>query len=258
MARIPWSIMCCLLAASACVARGDAVDPSSSVVCTATLEYVSQNLYRGNFLGGPSIEPTIDVTKGPWDLGCWENGTVSNRIYGPSSTWLDVYGSYTLEVPKTGVSLDPGFGVYYIPWGPGLYNRYHTSVEPNLGAAFAVGGVQFGPKVYDDVVLKVATYEMNAAYTVPWTGVHSEVDLSGSVGSSHTGSHVVAGVDQPATWSTYWQFGFAIPFAIGKSASLTLGWAYSGVSTRQPGAFAFGGHPVSSRGFYSISFDLKR
>jgi len=222
-----------------------------------TTTFVSQDLFRGYYLGGRSVEPSLDVSGGAWDLGYWSNSTVSNRVQGPSSTEIEVYGSYVVQAIKDRLSVEPGFTLYALPWGPGFYGIHRASVEPSVGLNFSAGGIQFSPKVYDDLVLKVLTWELNAAYVVPLGAAHTEIDLTASYGADVSTFVSIGTPPGPRTWSTYWLLQAAAPFRLGERETLTLGWCYTGSAYGEPGAFAYGGRPVSSRGLVTMSLAVK-
>ena len=232
-----------------------AAGPGAVWVFTTT--FVSQDLFRGYYLGGPSIEPSLDLGNGVYDLGFWSNSTVRNRVQGPSSTEIELYGSYVIQAIRDALSVEPGFTLYALPWGPGFYGLHRVSVEPSLGLNFSVAGIQLAPKVYDDLVLKVVTCELNAAYAVPLRAVRTELDLTASYGADVSTFVSIGAPAGPRTWSTYWLLQVAAPFQVGKRGTFTLGWCYTGSAYGEPGAFALGGHPVSSRGLVTASYAIK-
>jgi len=224
----------------------------SNVTGLFTTDFVSQDMFRGTFLGGPSIEPSLDFSNDRFDLGEWSNSTVSNRAQGPSSTEIEIYGSYTLPV-KGSVSLQPGFTLYTLPWGPGFEGSHRTSIEPSLALNFAVGSIRMTPTVYDDLVLKVLTLEANATYEFPLKRAHTELDFTATLGSERSGS-VPA---ENREWSTYWLMGVAAPFHLGKDETFTVGWSCTGISQGVTSAFRIAGGSQSGRGLVTLSFAAK-
>jgi hypothetical protein len=256
MIRFDLAIFPCLAAIGAVSAEAQAT-PAPSPVCTVTATFVSQDLFRGYYLGGSSIEPSIDLSNGAYDFGYWSNSTVSNRVQGPMSTEVEVYGSYLFEAVKNRASVEPGFTLYALPWGHGFYGRYKASIEPYIGASLTLGGVQLSPRLYDDLVLKVVTWEFNATYAVPLKAAHTELDLDLTYGADISSIRGPGVPDSPRIWTTYWLFGVAAPFQVGKRGTLTLGFNYTGSASGEPGAFGIGGLPVSSRGLVTVSFAVK-
>jgi hypothetical protein len=230
---------------------------NSAAVCTLSTTFVSQDLFRGYFLGGPSIEPSIDFTNNVYDFGYWSNSTVSNRVQGPSSTEVEVYGAYVFDVLKGRMTAEPGFTLYALPWGQGFYGRFKASIEPYVGANLTLGGLQVNPRLYDDLVLRVITWELNASYEVPLTAVNRVLDLTVSYGSDISYLRGPGVPDSPRIWTTYWLAGASVPFQVGKRGTLTLGFNYTGSYPGAEGAFALGGVPVSSRGLFTVSYAVK-
>jgi hypothetical protein len=256
MIRLYLPIFPCLAAIGA-VSAAAQTPPTPSAVCTVTATFVSQDLFRGYYLGGPSIEPTIDFSNGAYDFGYWSNSTVSNRVEGPMSTEVEVYGSYLFETVKGRLSVEPGFTLYALPWGHGFYGRYKASIEPYIGANLTLGGVMLSPRLYDDLVLKIVTWEFNATYAVPGKAAHTELDLELTYGANISSIRGPGVPDSPRIWATYWLFGVTAPFQFGKRGTLSLGFNYTGSIPGEPGAFAIGGHPVLSRGLVTVSYAIK-
>jgi hypothetical protein len=226
--------------------------PTSNVISLFTTDVVSQDVFRGFFLGGPSIEPSLDFSNGTFDLGEWSNSTVSNRVQGPSSTEIELYGSYTFPV-RGSVSLEPGFTLYALPWGPGFGGSHRSSIEPSLASNFSVGALRLTPTVYDDLVLRVVTLEVNATYAHPLKGARTELDFTATLGAEK--SHA----PPPGTraWSTYWLVGIAVPFRVGKTETFTVAWSCTGILRNESSAYGFQDGSESALGFVTLSFAVK-
>src|ERR1019366_10163511 len=78
-----------------------------------------------------------------------------------------------------------------------------------------------------DVVLKGATYEFNAAYTVPLKNLGTELDFAGTLGTYKWRDYAEKTSPKIKNWGDYWLFGVSAPFQIAKDQKLTLGWAYT-------------------------------
>jgi Bacterial protein of unknown function (Gcw_chp) len=226
--------------------------PASNVTSLFTTDVVSQDVFRGTFLGGPSIEPSLDFSNGTFDLGEWSNSTVSNRVQGPSSTEIELYGSYTFPT-RGSLSLAPGFTLYALPWGPGFGDSHRSSIEPSLALIFSAGALRLSPTVYDDLVLRVLTLEANATYAHPLKGARTELDFTATLGAEKS-QRAPAGV---RAWSTYWLLGVAAPFKVGKTETLTVAWSCTGILRNESSAFGFAGGSESALGFVTLSFAVK-
>jgi len=229
----------------------------SPAVLTLTTTFVSQDLFRGYFLGGPSLEPDIDVSNGIYDLGLWSNSTVRNRTQGPSSTEVEAYGSYQVDIVKDKLSAEAGFTLYALPWGPGFGGVYRSSIEPSIGLNFPIGKVQFSPRVYDDIVLRVRTLEANAACALPLKASRTELDLTVTLGTEQLPLAWSGPSKDTRVWATYWLFQVAAPFPVGRQGTFTVGWCYTGSTFNERGPFGLGEGSRSARGLVTASFALK-
>lgn len=238
------------------ISNSAAVDAGSDVTCLFTTDFVSQDVFRGYFLGGASIEPSLDFSNGKFDLGEWSNSTVHNRVQGASSTEVELYGSYTVPV-KASVSLEPGFTLYTLPWGRGFEGGHRSSIEPSLALNFSMGAVRLTPTVYDDLVLRVLTFEANATYALPLKGAGSELDFTATLGTQNFQSEPAGTPTGAGRWDTYWLLGVAAPFKVGKAETFTVGWSWTGINENETDAFRFGGSPESERGSVTLSFAAK-
>src|ERR1041385_3302680 len=83
--------------------------PSSSWLIQPS--FVSQYMFRGTRLGGPSFQPTIEFDSGNLALGVWSNWPIKDKVAGQSDPEIDPYGSYKLVVNDT-FNVQPGFTFY--------------------------------------------------------------------------------------------------------------------------------------------------
>jgi uncharacterized protein (TIGR02001 family) len=191
-----------------------------------TPTYVSQYMFRGVRLGGPSLQGDYDASLGPWDLGLWANVPLADRVPGQSNPEIDPYGSYTWTVNDS-FSVEPGFTLYTYPKAPTDQGFYRATFEPNLALNYTIDGVKITPKYYYDLVAEGPTYELNAAYDVPLKSLGTELDFLGTLGTYEQVD--VADHTEPRmkSWGNYWLLGVSLPYQITKQTKLTLGWAYT-------------------------------
>jgi uncharacterized protein (TIGR02001 family) len=200
--------------------------PSSSVTFTPAV--VSQYMFRGARLGGPSFEPAIEYDAGPLALGVWSNFPISDKVSGQSDPEIDPYGSYTFELSKQ-VTLQPGFTYYTYVNAKKSNGFYKQTFEPNIALNWTpVDGLKLTPKAYYDVVLSQVTLEFNAAYAVPLKDIGSEIDFAGTVGTFEATDAFESTSPSVKNWGNYWLFGVSMPFQIVKDTQkLILGFAYT-------------------------------
>jgi len=199
-------------------------------------------MFRGQRLGGNSFEPSISGSYGNWTVGVWANDPISNsdKVPGQSDPEIDPSGSYTFTLSDS-VTLQPGFTWYTYCRAPTNEGYYRMTFEPNIALNYTVDGVTLTPKFYYDVVLDTATYEFDAAYTIPLKSISSEFDLTGTVGA-YDGTNVantdgVANAPKTTAKGNYWLLGVSMPFTLNSATKLLVGWSYTegGSATLQTG-----------------------
>lgn len=196
--------------------------PSPSVALN--LNAVNQYMFRGQLLGGFSIQPSVELGFGDTTVGLWASKPVTNRIAGISDPEFDFYGSYNFKIGDA-MTLNPGFTWYVYP---NLSNLdYKNTLEPNLALNYTVSGLKVTPKIYYDAMLKAATWEISGAYAYPLKDMGTELDFSATYGT-YKGTDTVKNTDREVhSWGNYYSVGVTVPFAITTSSKLSVGWAYT-------------------------------
>jgi uncharacterized protein (TIGR02001 family) len=228
--------------------------PSLSITVTPT--FVNQYMFRGQRLGGPGFQPSIEADYDVWAIGVWSNFPISNKVSGQSDPEIDPYGSYTYNVNDS-LSIQPGFTLYTYVNANTSNGFYQVTFEPNLAVNYTVAGVKFTPKIYYDVVLSGPTYELNAAYTVPMKAYNSELDFSGTVGTYDLDKAVNKATPGVSAWGNYWLVGVSVPITINTASKLMVGFAYtkgeSSYTKQGTAPKAFNSEAVG-RGVFSVSY----
>jgi uncharacterized protein (TIGR02001 family) len=129
---------------------------------TSTFSAVSQYMFRGQRLGGPSWQPSVEVAAGDFTAGLWSNLPFKDKVKDSSAPEFDLYGSYTLKVNKD-LAFVPAFTFYDYPKAPTNAGYYRSTFEPSVALNYTVADVRLTPKYYYDVVLSGPTYELTAA-----------------------------------------------------------------------------------------------
>jgi uncharacterized protein (TIGR02001 family) len=222
---------------------------------TATATYASTYMFRGQRLGGDSIQPAIELGSGSAVLGLWSTFPIDD-VPDTSDPELDFYGSYTFTVSDQ-LTLAPGFTWYVYPNAPTNLGFYRSSFEPNIALNYTVGAVKLTPKLYYDFTLEGPTYELTGAYVIPLKDLGTELGFTAQIGAYHLRDIARDGSPKTKIWGEYWLVGVAAPFQITPKAKLTIGWAYTegrdafgktGTSPKFVNTFAVG------RGVGTISF----
>ena len=196
----------------------------TSVVVTPSA--VSQYMFRGSRLGGPSFQPSVEVDSGNLAVGVWANTPISDKVPGQSDPEVDPYGSYTFSVNDT-FSIVPGFTWYNYPNANTDNGFYKSTFEPNIAINYTLDGVKLTPKYYYDVVLKGPTYELTAAYTIPLKEANTELDFTATAGTYIIRDAAKGADPRVKNWGDYYLIGVSAPFALTKESKLIVGFAYT-------------------------------
>ena len=212
------------LAAAAAVA---APLEDATGVWTISPTITSHYLVRGVEVAGASFQPWVDYTVGPLSLGVWSSTALRDRATRRSDPEIDLYGSYTFTSQSGALGVVPGFYYYTYPDAKRRNGFYASTFEPNLAAIFSVGGVQFTPKIYYDVMLKGATYEITAAIALPLKSLGTELDFSATAGTYKWNAVTANASPAKKNWGDYWILGVAVPVQITTQSKLTIAVNYS-------------------------------
>ncbi|MCX6955787.1 MAG: TorF family putative porin [Verrucomicrobia bacterium] len=230
--------------------------PAPAYTLTATATAVSQYMFRGQRLGGPSWQPSVEFAAGDFTAGLWSNLPFKDKVKDSSDPEFDLYASYAFNVNKD-VSIVPGFTFYDYPKAPTKFGYYRSTFEPNVAVNYTVAGVKLTPKFYYDTVLRGPTYEFTAAYALPLKDLGTELDFTGQIGTFIQRDVTNNASPSSKAWGDYWLVGVAAPFQITKQSKLTVGFAYTegrdayyktGSAPRSENTYAVG------RGVVTISY----
>ena len=212
----------------ACAALSPLVAPARAgdVSTVITPSFVTQYMFRGARLGGPSFEPTVEVDAGNLAVGVWANIPLADKVPGQSDPEIDPYASYTLSLNDS-LSFVPGFTLYTYPRADTSTGWYKSTFEPNFAVNVTYKGVKFTPKIYYDVVLKGPTYELTAAWALPLKDAGTELDWTATAGTFIWDSVSKDANPRVKNWGNYYLVGVSAPFTITKTSKLILGVAYT-------------------------------
>jgi hypothetical protein len=230
------SLLCSVLALLVASARADeapatpapaAVEPAAPAVSTILAPaFVSQYMFRGNRLGGPSFEPYVEVDYGSLGVGVWCNFPIEDKVIGQSDPEIDPYAYYTITINDS-LSVVPGFTWYNYPNADESNGFFKSSFEPSIALNYTIAGLKLTPKLYYDVILDGPTYEITAAYAVPLKEIGSELDFTAVAGTYMVRDYAKGADPRVKNWGDYYLIGVAMPFQITKESKLTVGVAYT-------------------------------
>lgn len=219
--RTAFSWIACLL-----VGLSTAAMHGEEVSVTVTPSFMSQYMFRGVRLGGSSFQPAAELTIEDFTAGLWASFPVSDRVPGQSDPEFDPYISYTFELCEN-LSLEPGFIAYIYPNADTANGLYRATYEPYLSLDYTVGKLTLTPKVYYDLIMEGPTFELNTMYAVLFNKLHTELDLSASVGMYFWDDSVKDESPRIRNSGSYYQIGVSLPFEIGEHLTITPGVAYA-------------------------------
>lgn len=231
---------------------------SKSLSFTLTPSFVSEFIFRGQYLGGASFQPMITADYGDFELGIWANDSFSKKSEGQIYPEIDPFGSYTYNINDS-LNIESGFMLYTYYNAIEKDGFYKVTFEPYVGINYTIKDITFSPKIYYDVVLQGPTYEFNASYSIPIKKF--ELDFNGTVGTYNLTKDAADSSTNVRAWANYWLVGVAAPFTINKSSKLTIGWSYTGSND----AYIKDGNKakihdsstIGPRGFVSLSYEVK-
>ncbi len=226
---------------------------------TASVATVSQYMFRGQRLGGLSLQPSLEVggmAGGGLALGIWASKPLSGRIPGVSDPEVDFYGSYTTTLGDN-LTFVPGFTYYFYP---NLSNLVHKATfEPSVALNYTISGVKLTPKVYYDLTLAGPTWEISGSNSVALASLGVTVDLFATFGTYKLTDVAKDTSPKVKNWGNYFSAGFSIPFQISTTSKLSLGWAYHegwGNKFKQGNAPQASNTLQAVRGVASINYSL--
>lgn len=226
---------------------------------TVNVATVSQYMFRGQRLGGLSLQPSVEIggmLGGGLNLGVWASKPLSNRIPGVSDPEIDFYGSYTSTLAEN-LTLVPGFTYYFYP---NLLNTVHKATfEPSLALNYTIGALKLTPKVYYDMMLEGPTWEISGTQSLALPSLGVTVDLFATFGTFKLTDVVKDGYPKTKAWGNYASAGVSLPIQISTNSKLTLGWSYNqGWSQKsKTGSARQVSNPLQAeRGVVSVNYSL--
>jgi len=257
-----------VLAIQAQTAAPSPVLTPTDVSVDITPTYVSQYMFRGQRLGGQSVQVPIEGTTGPWTVGIWADAPIYDTSR-QSDPEVDYFGSYALPL-GSGFDLRGGATLYTYPHEglSGAFRRnmgigegyYRSTFEPDAGFDYSFAGLRLSPTYSYDTVLRGSNYELAAVYAIPLKDMGTELDFNGSGGYYlySDASKIHDGLGAVKSKGDYWSLGASIPFQIARGVKFTAGWAYDdGDGHLGEGAAYIGNPEVVRRGVVSASLGFR-
>ncbi len=200
--------------------------PRAEITVVTASSVVSQYVFRGERLGGLSLQPYIECDAANLRFGLWVNTPIRGKVKFASDPEADFYGACDIKLTDR-VDLAPGFTLYDYPHAPTGYGYYRSTIEPNVALNYTAAGIRFTPKIYYDLVKRGPTWEIGADSALPLAAIGTELDFTGVIGTGDRRDAVNHANSLVKAHAAYWQAGVALPFQIIKGSKITLGWAYA-------------------------------
>ena len=222
------SVWRCLCGGLAILLAACLTQPATAgeVSVTITPSFASEYMFRGVRLGGPSLQPSVEVAVGKLTANLWASMPLADRVPGQSDPEFDPSLSYSFEITDK-LSLEPGITAYIYPNADTANGFFKATYEPFLAVNWTVVGIELTPKFYYDVVLQGPTFELNAAYSLPLEKLRTQLDFSATLGTYWMDDAIKGAAPRVENTGSYFQIGVALPFKLSEHATLTTGVAYA-------------------------------
>jgi uncharacterized protein (TIGR02001 family) len=228
-ARLLVSLLLGVLGAATGSAADPAAETAPGVSVSVTPSFVSQYMFRGIHIGGPSFQTSVEADVGNLFAGVWASLPVADTPSGNGTDEIDPYASYEITLNGS-TSLLPGIQAYYYPRADTRGGSCRATLEPNLGLNYSAGALTLLPRICYDLVLDSETYEFNARYVVELSPLHTELDFAATLGTENVHRSVntaASGLPQAESRNSYWLAGLTVPVAFVHVGKLTVGYAYT-------------------------------
>lgn len=254
------SKLAALVLCSIAAANVSAASAHSAPSPTFTSTLVSDYLFRGQRLGGLSLQPAVDLSAGGSIAGISANFPVKDKVADQSDPEFDFYASHRFSLNDEW-RLILGFTFYVYPNAPTRAGYYRSVFEPNIAFSYTVAGVRITSTCYYDVTREGPTFELSGAVALPLKTLGTELDLAASVGDYRLRDGIKNAAPEKKLSGSYWSLGASVPFQITTSSNIRIGVSYNAGfnSYFKPGAAprtknSLAARRVSTQVGYSLSF----
>jgi hypothetical protein len=187
---------------------------------------VSSYVFRGQLLGGASIQPSIDLQFGQSSLGLWANVPVNNRVKDTADPEVDFSVSHRF-IFNADADLSVGTTAYLFPRADPVQGNHRVTWEPSLSVSYTFRGVRLSPRVFWDLTLRGVTYELGAAYALPFPSIGWELDFSAVAGRYDLRSVEKDAPIRVRSWGDYWLLGVSSPVQVSPRSKFIVSWFLS-------------------------------
>lgn len=219
MNRILFSILSlfaftCARAVETPVVEAPAPSPFSA---TASVNYASRYLFRGDELAGHSIQANVNAQYGSLYANIWANQGV--RAHQTNET------DFAVGYSQGDTGFDAGVSAYTYRELNEFSGDKWVTWEPYIGYRAKLKDVSASLYAFRDFTLHTLTFESKVSQEISLSKSLS-VEVAGALGTSH-------GRDSLAYW--YWEGGLTAKYALSDKASLSAGASYHNTSSLDHG-----------------------
>lgn len=214
-------VICSLAAAGVFAARAHSA-PSATLTSTLLSDY----LFRGQRLGGLSLQPAVDLNAGSSAAGISANFPIEDKVADQSDPEFDLYASHSFSL-KGEWRLIPAFTFYVYPNAPTSAGYHRAIFEPSLALSYTVAGVRITSTCFYDATRKGPTFELAGAVALPLKTLGTELDLAASVGDYRLRDAFKNTGSKKSLAGNYWSLGASLPFQFAASSSIRIGVSLS-------------------------------
>lgn len=198
----------------------------SAQIATLSSALVSDYFFRGQRLGGPSLQPAVDLNVGEFNAGISAIIPLNDKVANQSVPEFDFYASHHFSL-KDKWRLIPGIAFYGYPHAPAGAGYQRSIFEPSIALTYTVAGLRITSTCYYDITRRGPTFELAGAVALPLTTLGTEVDLAASVGDYRLRDAFRNAAPTKRLSGNYWSLGASVPFQITSTSSIRIGVAYT-------------------------------
>lgn len=184
---------------------------------------VSQYVFRGVRLAGPSVQPAIEFGDANTSFGLSASTPLEREARDLFDVEADIFASRRFAVnARTGIR--PGVVAYV--YGGAAAGWRRSAIEPSLALDYTLGPVQVTPALSYDLTNKEPTFEITGAMALPLSRFGTELDLTANIGTrrlrrAQSGS--TPGTNRARHFSI---FEASVPWQVTPRSRVTIGLAY--------------------------------
>jgi len=141
---------------------------SSPISVSASVDYVSEYVFRGVSFANTAVQPGLSVSAGNFTVGVWAS-TGLGQSSAAAGDEIDIYGSYSWNISDK-ISASVGATVYHFPQSGDLFDFDSTTLASTIEGSFGLSfNTVLSPSVtaYYDATLDAFTLAGSLSQSYP-------------------------------------------------------------------------------------------